>query len=171
MEMMHISLLTDIRRSLHLSRKELATMMGSSLRTVERMFVGKAYPSKHEYGLLIRAAYPTDPALAQRIADWLNGTLQEFGIAPPAPPPSNPSPGAPTQSVAPSPSSVSIHAVDSVLCAAADAVELPLSAVRSILTAAFVRASELGVSAEMIATALVAAKPRERPGIEDSTRG
>jgi hypothetical protein len=54
---------------------------------------------------------------------------------------------------------VAQHAIESVLCAAGDAVELPLSTLRVILTAAFVRARDLGLSAEAAAQALLAAKP------------
>jgi hypothetical protein len=152
MEGTHLSLLLDVRRALNLSQQELATVMDSSLRTVQRMHAGRAEPSRRQYGLLVRATHPKDAVLAARIAAWVNGTLEEFGIAPPPAPPAPP----PSAPAAPA---VSIHAVDSVLCAAADVADLPLSLVRRILAAAFGRARELGVSVEMAADTLCAVEP------------
>ena len=149
MEETHLSLLLSVRRALHLTQAELSTVLGSSLRTVQRMHAGRAEPSRDQYGRLVRATHPKDPALAARIAAWVNGTLEEFGIVPPTPP-------VPPPSAPPAPA-VSIHAVDSVLCAAADVADLPLSLVRRILAAAFGRARELGVSVEMAADTLGAA--------------
>ncbi len=140
MEVTHLSLLTEVRGALGLSRQQLATVMGSSLRTVERMYAGRTHPSRSEYGLLIRATYPKDPVLAARIAAWVNGTLEEFGVIVPAPPPKTP-PSTPSPNMPPAPAAVSIQAIDSVLCAAGDAADLPLGSVRRILAAAFVRAS------------------------------
>jgi hypothetical protein len=111
-----------------------------------------AQPSRSEYGLLVRATHLQDPELAARLAAWVNGTLEEFGIAPPA------SVGAAA--------TVSVQALESVLFAAADAADLPLSSVRAILAAALVRARELGVSVEMMTDALSAAKPPERSGAD-----
>jgi hypothetical protein len=150
----YVPLLIEARQTLGLSQKDLANMLGSSLRTVERMHAGRSHPSRDHWGLLIRALHPNDPELAARIAAFCNGTLEQFGIAPPTPPPS--APQAPP--AAPVPAAMSAHAVESVLFAAAAATDLPLSSVKAILVAALVRARELGVDVETMAEALVGEK-------------
>ena len=149
----HGSLLHEAQKVLDLTRQELANLLGSSLRTVERMYAGTSSPTKDHYGILVRATFPHDPALAAKIAAFVNATPEELGIAPPAPAPSPPP-------IAPAPA-ISIHAIDSVLVAAADASDLPLSSVRLVLTTAMARARDLGLSVEALANALEPVKPAE----------
>jgi len=154
----YVPLLIEARRALGLSQKGLVTVLGSSLRTVERMHAGRSHPSRDHWALLIHALHPTDPELAARIAAFCGGTLEQFGIAPPPPPPS----AAPPPSAPQAPAVVSAQAVESVLFAAADATDLPLSSVKAVLVAAFVRARDLGLSVEGLTEALVAGSGAER---------
>ncbi len=148
--------LLEARRVLHLTQEGLANVLGSSLRTVQRMHAGRASPSQQQYGRLIQAIYPVDPALAAGIAAWSGVTLIEGPEVKPAASLSAQDPSA-SASVS-APPAVAEHAIDSVLCAAGDAVELPLSTVRVILAAAFVRAKELGLSTAAAAEALKGGK-------------
>jgi hypothetical protein len=127
----YVPLLIEARRALGLSQKGLVTVLGSSLRTVERMHAGRSHPSRDHWALLIHALHPTDPELAARIAPQ-------------------------------APAVVSAQAVESVLFAAADATDLPLSSVKAVLVAAFVRARDLGLSVEGLTEALVAGSGAER---------
>jgi len=93
--------------------------------------------------------YPVDPALAAEVAEAGETTLIALGLEkPPTPLPPD-------------------RIVDSVVCAAADAMEALPRLVRPGLLAAVVRARELGIGLETIEAALTppesAAPPREAP--------
>jgi transcriptional regulator with XRE-family HTH domain len=139
--------LLEARRALGLTQAGLAEVLGTSLRTVQRMHAGRSSPSREQFGRLVQAIYPVNPDLAAGIAAWSGVTLERRDVTPAASLP-DPLPSASA------PPAVAEHAIDSVLCAAGDAVELPLSTVRAILAAAFVRAKELGLSMEAAAEAL-----------------
>ncbi|MDP9000984.1 MAG: helix-turn-helix domain-containing protein [Myxococcota bacterium] len=126
------------RDALGLTQEELGRMLGVSRRTAQRWST-QGIPS---YSIidLARVAHPRDPALATEIVTALGTTLEAAGIVAPAPP------GAP----APVPDGV----VDAVVCAAAEAMEMMPNEVRPGLLAAFARASEIGLTVDVIEHAL-----------------
>jgi hypothetical protein len=133
------------------SYSEFGTMAGTSKRTVQRWFSGQAAPAAHNYQALARLVHAKSPALAADLAAAGRTTLQALGIvdaapaaAPPAPPP-------------PPPSDL---VVDSLVCAAAEAVELMPAAVRPALLAAFTRARLLGLTVEAVEAGLRARSVR-----------
>ena len=57
-------MLHEAQKVLDLTRQELAKLLGSSLRTVERMYAGTSSPTKGHYGMLVRATVQHDLAVA-----------------------------------------------------------------------------------------------------------
>jgi hypothetical protein len=109
---------------------DLAKLIGSSRRTVQRHSWEGGLSSEAHYQILIQAVHPKNPALAAQLAAARGTSLEALGIAVPAPP------SDPTRRE---------HA-DSVVCAAADVLQLPPSAIRPAIAAAFARAGELEVT-------------------------
>jgi DNA-binding XRE family transcriptional regulator len=133
------------RHALALSQEELATLVGSSLRSVQRWETKQASPMNENVHALSDAVRTRDPALADELDAW----------APRPPPPGAPSPPAglapspPSPLPVPAPASVPAAVlVDAVVCAAAEAMQLPPQAVRPALTAAFLRARDAGLGVE-----------------------
>jgi hypothetical protein len=86
-------------------------------------------------------------SFAAEIAIGADTTLEALGIVRPPPPAAPPPLPAPPQ---PALGSV----VDSIVCAAAEAVDLSPGAIRPALVAAFARARELGLGVEAVEGAL-----------------
>jgi hypothetical protein len=128
---------------------ELAKLLGCSRRTVQRNSATGGLSKDEHYGVLIKAVHPKNPELAGQLARARHTTLEELGLAPPAPPPD------PTRPE---------HA-DSVVYAAADVLQLPPSAVRLAIAAAFAKAREHGVTIDGLARHLAggSAKPKAKP--------
>jgi hypothetical protein len=153
-----ILLLQEAARTLHLTQRELAELVGCSLRTIQRVYRGRSTLGRAPIGLLTRAVHPLNPELAATIASHERMTLEECGIAPPPPLPV----AAPVVAAVPSaPPKPSPHAADSVLCAAADLLKLPPYAVRPVVMAVFARTRDLGLSVEAVIAALLASEQLE----------
>ncbi len=127
---------------------DLAKLLGCSRRTIQRNSRTDGLSKDEDYGLLIRAVHPKNPDLAAQLARARHTTLEELGIAAPEPPPD------PTRPE---------HA-DSVVYAAADVLQLPPSAVRPALAAAFAKACEHAVTIDGLARHLAgkAARPKAK---------
>ena len=145
-------LLQEAARVLGLNQRGLVPVLNSSLRTVQRIHTGRSSLTSNHWGRLVRAVYPKDPALAARIAASQRTTLADFGVALPPPPPQ-------PVSSPPPPRAVSPRAADSVVCAAADAMNAPPRVARPVVEAAFACAREMGLSVEAVAAALQAPRP------------
>lgn len=109
---------------------DLATFLGCSRRTVQRHIHLGGLSQERHYHALIRAVHPKNPGLAAQLASARNTSLVELGLAAPAPPPDTTRPAD----------------WDSVVCAAADVLQLPPSAVRPAVAAALAKALELEVT-------------------------
>ncbi|MDP8999386.1 MAG: hypothetical protein M3O46_04670, partial [Myxococcota bacterium] len=103
---------------------------------------------------LARAVYPRNPQVAARLAQAAGTSLEQLGLVV-APPPSAVPPAPPPSPFVAS----SLFTVDSITCAAADAMNMVPEAVRPGLRAAFERARDLGLSVADVAAALTPAKP------------
>jgi transcriptional regulator with XRE-family HTH domain len=144
--------ITEARFALRLYQNELAAKLGASRRTGQRWTTGESRPAAHQFLELAKLLLPVDRGLAARAAAEAGTTLQAAGLVhpePPAPPP-----------VAPR------GVVDAVVCAAAEAMNLPPGAVRSAVLAAFARAREIGLSVEMVESALSEKGLAEQPAAE-----
>ncbi len=141
---------------LGMSQGDLGKLLGVSRRTISRWvssFPGVTEPQVHT---LVRAVHPRNPVLAAELAAHVGQTLVGLGVVPPpAPAAPAPAPPPPPRPLPPIP-----LLVESVVCAAADALETKPAAVRDALTAAFVRAQKMGLSVEEVVRALC---PRPEP--------
>jgi len=124
------------RRALRATQVDLAQMLGASRRTGQRWDAGQSYPSVSQLVALAKAVYARDPGLAAELAISVGMTVEALGLAPPA---------APAPPDAPVPIE---NIVDSVVCAAAEAMDALPRAIRPALMAAFARARELHLSIE-----------------------
>jgi hypothetical protein len=106
---------------------------------------------------LVAMVHPHDADLAVELAMTLGQTLESLGVVPPPPLPPPPAPPAP-------PPTPSAAIVDSVVCAAAEAMELTPGDVRLGLHAAFARAQELGLSVGGVVDALKVSLDAARVG-------
>jgi transcriptional regulator with XRE-family HTH domain len=132
----------EARRALDLSREEFGNLLHWSKRTVARWEGGQSDLDAADLVELARHVYPRDAALAEEIALAGGATLERLGIVPP---PALPAPQPPF------PGNV---LVDSVLCAAADALKAVPETVRAAVLASFRRARELRMTVEDVEKAL-----------------
>jgi hypothetical protein len=149
-----------------LNQGKLADLLGSSRRTVQRWETASSYPQPHYLHALADAVRPHDAALAEA----LDGHAPRPVAPPPPPPPPAIVPVADAVSAAEAPPTIPPRAVlavpahvlvDSVVCAAAEAMSLAPQALRPALVAAFRRAREAGLTPQDMLTVLA-------PGDEDS---
>jgi hypothetical protein len=159
-------LLVDTQFALKTSQAGLAKIARCSRRTVLRWQHGRGTPHRDAVVALLYAVHPVNPALAAELAAASGTTLGAAGIVealppvtlpppPPAPPP--PPPLLPARPAA-------VHLVDSVVCAAADAVGMLPHAVRPILLAAFERAAAVELSSAEVVAALRGEPPKKTAG-------
>jgi DNA-binding XRE family transcriptional regulator len=131
------------QHALGMTQASFGELLGVSRATIVRWAGGgfsALIPS--QTATLVRAVFPVDADLAAQIAA-AHETLESLGIAvPPVTPPVKPVPVA--------------HLIDSVVCAAADAVGQLPSALRPSLLAAFERASAVGLSIDAVVKGLKA---------------
>jgi transcriptional regulator with XRE-family HTH domain len=124
--------------ALGLSQQQLGDMLGVSRRTVIRWNKGSA-PTRDDVLTLAKAVHATHPELASELAKAPGTRLHEIGLAP--------------LPVAPNPLAKEL-AIDSIVCAAAEAALSTPQAARGGLLAALDRAKALGVTSEELRTAL-----------------
>lgn len=150
-----IPLLLEARQTLVWSQGDLAKLLKVSRRTIQRWDAGQSSPSTTEIAAVARAVYPRDPKLASRLARAARMSLEQLGLIV-APEPLPPGPEPPPAPFVP----LSSHMVDSITCAAADAMNIVPDAVRPALRAAFERARDLRLSPADVASALGSSKRR-----------
>jgi transcriptional regulator with XRE-family HTH domain len=158
-----IRLVVLAQRALGMSQGNLADLVQSSRRTISRWTSGGSMPSPAALQAIARAVHATDAELAAQLAAESGETLESLGIVQPAPPP---------VVFAPAPPPLPRHLpparlmVESVVCAAAEAMQTTPSAVRDVLRTAFARARGLGMTIEEVDDALSPAPgvPPAQPG-------
>jgi hypothetical protein len=134
-----------VQRTLNLNQKELARLMGCSSRTIIRYYKRGGVLAPNTYAELAAACHPHDVALAAHLAQEAGKTLVSMGLQ------SSPAGHGDSPAVAPrGPSPSGKHLVDSIVCAAAEAMQTPPHAMRPALMAAFERAFALGMTAEEV---------------------
>jgi|HubBroStandDraft_6_1064221.scaffolds.fasta_scaffold289055_1 hypothetical protein len=150
-------LLTDAQHTLATSQSGLGKLLGGvTRRTVWRYQGGKTSPYPNHLHNLAKHVHPLDAALAAEIAVAGGATLESLGIVLP-PPPQAPVPAAPPAPPPIDPLQARLL-VDAIVCAAAEALDVPPKSVRGVLHAAFARAKETGLPVDVIEKAL-APKP------------
>jgi transcriptional regulator with XRE-family HTH domain len=155
-------LLGKARQALGVTQAELAVVVQSSKRTVSRWEGGRSTPAEFHMTRLAEAVHPTDPSLAAELAALANETLLSLGLErpPPAPAPA-PAPEPPARSL---PSDRDL--VDSIVCAAAEAVATTPQAIRPALIAAFDRADSVGLAIAEVRRALRSQPAPKSPAVE-----
>jgi DNA-binding XRE family transcriptional regulator len=144
------ALFSAARNQLSLTQETMGKRFGASRKTVGRWEAGVATPTEATTSEVIRSVFPADPQLAAEMATHVHETLDSLGlVAPPAPPGPAPVVRDPEPAVSPR------HMVDSIVCVAADAMELLPRAVRPAVLAAFTRARELGLDVKTVEAALL----------------
>ncbi len=155
-----IPLLIEARQELGVSQGKLGELLGSSARTGQRWETTGSTPSPEQLHALAALVHPTSSALAAKIAAAGGTTLEKLGLVPSPPSPPPPAPPPP-----PLPSPDPIHIVDTVVCAAAEAMQVMPDAIRPALRAAFRRARLAGLSVEAVDGALT---PAPVPSVADA---
>jgi hypothetical protein len=160
-----IPVVAEAQSRLRLTQDMLATLARVSRRTVLRWYANKALPGPHNVTPIIAALHPQHRDLAAKLADHLGQTLAALGFAAPEVAQKAPPPAAPVPPATPPPPTARAFPpaellVDSIVCAAAEALNTTPAAVRPIVRAAFARARGLGVSIREIDDAL-SPTPRE----------
>jgi hypothetical protein len=137
------------RQAMQVSREDFAALIGTSVRTMERWSANRSDPAQHHLEKLARHVHARDPVLAAEIAAAANHTLVSLGIAPPvvSPPVSSP-------------------LVDSIVYAAAEAMDVSPRAIRPAIAAAFARAKEVELDVAAVDSVLgrpTTSSPASRP--------
>jgi hypothetical protein len=132
-----VGLLHDARGVLQVTQNGLGEMLGASRRTAQRWAAGASFPSAAQLASLAALVHPREPALAAQLAEAAGSSLERLGIVPPVTGPS------------------AALMVDSVVCAAAEAMDALPRVVRPALLAAVRRARQLGLTLEAVEAALV----------------
>ena len=148
----------EAQSKLGLNQRQTAELCGISLRTVQRWAGRRSHPSSFDYTALAKASFPVDRDLAARLASAGGTTLAQMGLAvpaPPAPPRSRRRSGRPRL------------VVDSILCAAAIAMDMKPLEIRPALAAAFRRTRQLGIPIEAVERALTGESAAGRPEGEE----
>jgi hypothetical protein len=147
--MTHPDLLPALMKAqltLHLNQQQLADLLGSSLRTVQRWYARRSTMYPQDVSRLAAAVHPVDPDLARRLAACIGQTPESLGIVPPAaspPPPSPPAAAALPQAAAGAPgvpSRLRPVLVEAVVAAAAEALDVSPRVARPAVLAAMERA-------------------------------
>jgi len=160
------AVLGDARRALGMTQAQLADLLGSSKRTVQRWETSRAHPYAPDLTKLARHVHPHDAEVAAELAAAMGQTLESLGLVVPPPPPPPLQPPLPA-----GPPPMPRHlAVDAVVCVASEALGAVPNAVRGVLLAAFRRARELGLSCEEVEQALDAAL-RPEVGLKSKRAG
>jgi hypothetical protein len=151
-------LLVRANGALGLTQEAFGKLLGVSRRTMIRWQQGDNGPSFEQWIGLVRQVYPRNAALATEMATELGESLVSLGVvappALPAPPPPSPEPARVVPPVG--------DLVDSIVCAAAEAIATTPQAVRPALLAAFERAASVGLAVDDVRTALrPPAKPKK----------
>jgi len=143
-------LLVRANGALGMTQEEFGVLLGVSRRTMIRWQQGDNGPPFQDWIKLVRHVYPRNAALAKEIATELGETLVTLGVEAPPLPVMPPAP--PAVPVRPAPPVGDL--VDSIVCAAAEAIAATPQAVRPALLAAFERAASVGLAVDDVRAAL-----------------
>ncbi len=141
--------LAVVQKTLRINQRQLAELLQCSERTVNRYYGGGGYISPSTYARLATACHPHDRAVAAHLAERGGQTLESLGLERPAAPPA-PAPAAP-------PTPAPAHLADSIVCAAAEALDASPRTMRPAVRAALERMVALGMTAGEVLAAMAPA--------------
>jgi hypothetical protein len=135
------------QQALGLTQERFGDLIGVSRRTLIRWGGHAPYLGEETLRRLVGALYPVDPDLAVQLAKQRGTTLELLGVVVPPPPvASSPAP----VTTAPRELPRIEHLIDSMVCAAAEAMSVKPPEVRPVVIAAFERARALHLDVEEI---------------------
>jgi len=138
-----LALLHAARRELIVSQRELADICGLERRSVMKWQQGRTVPMPWNWQAMAKAVYPRNAPVAAQLAAAGGTTLFALGLQA-SPAAVGAQPGAQAQAVS------ATHLVDSVVCAAAETMQVSPHAIRPALVAAFQRAIALGLGTDAV---------------------
>ena len=150
---------------LETTQEKLGQLLGVSRRSIIRFQQRGTILLPHHIEVLARACYPKDRAFAAGVAAFGGTTLAQLGIEPAVQPEAGAAPATP-QRAAPT----ARHLGDSIVCAAAEAMQSTPQAARPALVAAFERAVALGLDATQALAAITLPAPAPESPAASSTR-
>jgi hypothetical protein len=131
-------LLVHCQMALALTQEELGELLGRTKRTIQRWQESGFDPTANQAETLARALQPVRPDLAEKVLELGRKAAIAAGIAPPARP-------------------ATAEVIDAILRAAADAAGTSPEAIRPAITAALLKAVEVGVELEALVAGLKSA--------------
>jgi DNA-binding XRE family transcriptional regulator len=140
------ALIVKARMALGLTQAEFGKLVSVAARTIMRWEAGGVYATPEDWATLATSVFPKDETLAAALAAAGGTTLAALGLV----------------ASGPAREARKAHLVDSIVCAAAEAMAAPPQAVRPSVLAAFDRAAALGLAIEDVRTTLAHAKPKPR---------
>jgi hypothetical protein len=151
-----LALLEGVRATLVVSQRELAEICGLERRSVMKWQQGRGQPMTWHWESMAKAVYPRNAPLAAQLAAAGGTTLSALGLQASATAAEAPQ-GAQTQAVS------ATHLVDSVVCAAAETMQVPPHTIRPALVAAFQRSIALGLGTSAVLAGLTPPAPPATP--------
>ena len=149
-------MLYRVQRALGINQKHLAELLDCSERTITRYYDRGGQLTPNDYAKLATAVYPRDRALAAHVASRGGHTFESLGLERP------PAPVAPAREAQPAPAPA--HLADSIVCAAAEALDASPKTMRPAIRAALERMVALGMTATAVLEAMPpAVKPPKSP--------
>jgi DNA-binding XRE family transcriptional regulator len=140
-------LLSQAQNALGHTQESLGRILGISRKTMGRWQSGHGSPSIQQWAEIARWVHARNPDLAARIASEMGESLVSLGIVAPIAPQAAPAvpvtPPIPTSDL-----------VDSIVCAAAEAVAMTPQAIRPAVLAAFDRAASVRMSIDDVRATL-----------------
>ncbi len=136
------SLLTKAQIAMGMSQEQLGKVAGVSRRTMVRWQQGDNGPSLDQWVTIARRVYRQDRAVASEIAQKMGESLESLGLEAPAPAQQAAPPARPMPPIG--------DLVDSIVCAAAEAVTMTPQAIRPAVLAAFDRAASVAVTIDEV---------------------
>jgi hypothetical protein len=149
-------LIQRILQATRMTQRELGELLGYDRRTIVRWVARGTTLLPSHCEKLATACHPHDRALAGYLAGRAGKTLVDLGLEKPAARVPAPAPQTPAPARARAQPSAR-HMVDSVVCSAAEAMQMTPQAARPGLLAAFERASALGMTVDEVLAALATA--------------
>jgi len=156
-------MLYRVQGALKINQNRLAEMLGCSPRTVYRYYARGGQLSPRSCATLATACHPHDRALAAHVAERGGHTLESLGLERPV------APVAPA--AAPPPLPAGPHLADSIVCAAAEALDASPRTMRPALRAALERMVALRMTAAEVLEALAPPVARAYAGKRPAAKG
>jgi DNA-binding XRE family transcriptional regulator len=144
--------LEERRKAVNSTQNDMASALGISRKTYVLMESGRWLPAPRAGHHMVHVLHGFDPALAAAYAALYDNTVEDFGVAPPAP--AAPPKLDPQQAR---------HAYDAAVYAAAEGEDIPAKTLRPVVAAVLAALHEAGMSLEQAAEVAREAAAKSKP--------